>query len=188
MKFPAKSATWLLPLLLAGCFHRNQQAKVQPLAPPIEDTPPAKPSPAPTNPPPTVIAVPSQPSSQGEQASTEPLPKPKPPVRHKKPPASTNQQASNAQVASNGAPAVSAIGRLSSGEPSDLKRETADSISAIEHGLNSIGRKLNDQETKTAAQIREYLKQARTVLASGDVDGAHNLAAKASVLLRELSQ
>jgi outer membrane biosynthesis protein TonB len=188
MKFPARSVAWLLPLLLAGCFHRNQQAKVQPLAPPIEEAPPAKPSPAPTDLPPTVIAVPSQPSAQGDQASTQPLPKPKPPVRHKKPPAPSTQPAPNPQVASNGTPGVSAIGQLSSGDPSGLKRETANSISAIEHGLNSIGRKLNDPETKTAAQIREYLKQARGALVSGDVDGARTLAAKAKVLLGELSQ
>lgn len=188
MKSPARIAVWLLPLLLAGCFHRTQQAKVQPLAPPIEDAPPAKPAPAPNDLPPTVISVPNQAPAQPAQASAEPQPKPKPPVRHKKPPASSSQQTSNAQVASNGNPGVSAIGQLSSGEPSDLKRETVSSISAIEHGLNSIGRKLNDQEAKTAAQIREYLKQARAALGSGDVDGAQTLAAKAKVLLGELSQ
>ena len=32
---------------------------------------------------------------------------------------------------------------------------------------------------KTAAQIREFLKQARQALTSGDVDGAHTLAVKA---------
>jgi outer membrane biosynthesis protein TonB len=188
MKFPARIVVWLVPLLLAGCFHRTQQAKVQPLAPPIEDTPPAKPSPAPTDLPPTVISVPNQTPAQGEQAAAQPLPKPKPPVRHKKPPTQSTQPASNSQVASNGTPGVSAIGQLSSGEPSNLKRETANSISAIEHGLNSIGRKLNDQEMKTAGQIREYLKQARAALVSGDADGAHTLAAKANVLLGELSK
>jgi outer membrane biosynthesis protein TonB len=191
MKFPARIAVWLLPLLLAGCFHRTQQAKVQPLAPPIEDTPPPKPSPKPTDLPPPVISVPNQTPAQGEQAAAEPLPKPKPPVRHKKTPATGSQPApntSNSQVASNGTPSVSAIGKLSSGDPSDLKRETANSISAIEHSLNSIDRKLNDQETKTAGQIREYLKQARAALVSGDVDGAHTLAAKAKVLLGELSR
>lgn len=191
MKFPARIVVWLLPLLLVGCFHRTQQAKVQPLAPPIEDTPPAKPSPKPTDLPPPVISVPKQAPAQGEQAAAQPLPKPKPATRHKKTPATSNQPASNTsntQVASNGTPAVSAIGQLSSGEPSDLKRETANAISAIEHGLNSIGRKLNDQEMKTARQIREYLKQARAALVSGDADGAHTLAVKAKVLLGELGQ
>jgi hypothetical protein len=54
--------------------------------------------------------------------------------------------------------------------------------------LNGLTRKLSGQEQKTAAQIREYLKQAREALISGDVDGAHTLAAKAKVLLSELNQ
>jgi hypothetical protein len=53
--------------------------------------------------------------------------------------------------------------------------------------LIGLNRSLNDQEQKTAAQIREFLKQAREALASGDVDGAHTLAAKAKVLLSELA-
>jgi hypothetical protein len=83
---------------------------------------------------------------------------------------------------------VSAIGQLSSGDPADMRRETVDSIAATERGLNGIGRTLSDLEQKTAAQIREFLKKAREALASGDVDGAHTLAAKAKVLLSELSQ
>ena len=46
---------------------------------------------------------------------------------------------------------------------------------------------LTDAETKTAAQIREFLKQAREALATGDTDGAHTLANKAKVLLSELN-
>jgi hypothetical protein len=83
---------------------------------------------------------------------------------------------------------VSAIGQLSSGDPLVLRKETEDSIAAIEHGLNTITRALSDQEKKTAGQIREYLKQARSAFSSGDVDGAHTLAAKAKVLLNELSE
>jgi spore germination protein YaaH len=83
---------------------------------------------------------------------------------------------------------VSAIGQLSSGDSSDLRHQTIDSIAAIERGLNGINRSLGDQEKKTAAQIREFLKQARAALASGDVDGACTLAAKAKVLLGELSR
>ncbi len=61
-------------------------------------------------------------------------------------------------------------------------------ISSTEKGVNSITRGLNDAETKTAAQIHEFLKQAREALASGDVDGAYKLAKKANVLLKELNQ
>jgi ribosomal protein S20 len=63
-----------------------------------------------------------------------------------------------------------------------------DSIAATERGLNGLNRALSAQEQKTATQIREYLKQAREALNSGDVDGAHNLAAKAKAVLSELVQ
>jgi hypothetical protein len=54
--------------------------------------------------------------------------------------------------------------------------------------LSEITRKLNDQEQKTAAQIREFIKQAKAALAASDVDGAHTLAVKAKVLLAEISE
>jgi len=83
---------------------------------------------------------------------------------------------------------VSAIGQLSSGDPSDLSRQTLDYIAGTEHGLNNLNRKLSDPEQKTVAHIRDFLKQARTALASGDVDGAHTLAVKARILLGELTK
>jgi hypothetical protein len=114
---------------------------------------------------------------------------PVPPVKHKHPPRATQQAA----VTPPPTPApeslgVSAIGQLSTGEPGDLRRETADSIAATERGLNGLGRNLSGQEKKTATQIREYLKHAKEALISNDVDGAHTLAEKAKVLLSELSQ
>jgi hypothetical protein len=107
---------------------------------------------------------------------------PKPPVKRKKPAPKPAQQAAIEN------PGVSAIGQLSSGNAPDLRRQTVESIAATERRLNGIGRKLNDPEQKTAAQIREFLKQARQALASGDVDGACTLAAKAKVLLGELAR
>jgi ribosomal protein S20 len=62
------------------------------------------------------------------------------------------------------------------------------SLTATERGLREIGRKLNDQEEKTAIQIREFVKQAHQALTTGDVDGANTLAAKAKVLLEELTK
>jgi hypothetical protein len=131
------------------------------------------------------------------------VPRPKPRIRRKRPAnansdqavastqqaaPSTQQAPANAQQAAGESPVVSAIGRLSSGDPSDLRQQTVDSIASIERSLNSIGSNLSDQDQHTAAQIREYLRQARDALASGDVDGAHTLAAKAKVLLGELSR
>ncbi len=173
MKLSARSAAWLFPLLLTGCFHKTQIAQNQPLAPPIEDTP--KPEPAPTNLPPPEVSIPVQTPTQQITPPPEPVKKP---AKHRKPPTT--------QVASNGTPAVPAIGNLTTPDPPNVRQETDDSIASTEKTLNGITRKLNDQEQKTAAQIREYLKQAREALTAGNVDGANNFAFKAKVLLEEL--
>jgi len=181
MKLPARSVAWLLPFLLTACIHNPDRSQVQqPLAPPIEDAPPPKPAPPPTDLPPTVITIPNQTPVADTSAAAQKPEEHKPPVKHKKPVPVTTQQAST------GAPSVSAIGQLTTGDPADLRGQTEGSIAEIERGLNGIGRKFSDQEQKTAGQIREFLKQARAALASGDMEGAHTLAAKAKVLLGEL--
>ena len=105
-------------------------------------------------------------------------------MRHKRhtPPPDSTQQASVER------PSESAIGQLSSGEPSDLRKQTSDALAATVLGLNAINRSLSGQEKKTVAQIWEYLEHAHAALNSGDVDGAHTLAVKAKVLLSELNQ
>ncbi len=178
MKFPARIVASLTLFLLAGCAHKTAP-QPQPLAPPIVDTPPPQPAPA-TDLPPPVITVPTPPPAP--DTTTETQPKPKPPARHKKPaPQPPDQAASETS-------SVPAIGTLSSGDPNDKRQQASDSIAATERGINGITRTLNDQEQKTAAQIREFLKQAREALVTGDVDGASTLAAKAKVLLGELTQ
>jgi hypothetical protein len=178
MKLSARSAGWLLLLVLTGCFHhKTQLAQNQPLAPPIEDTPPPKPEAAPTNLPPPEVTLPEQ---------TQPLQIPQPPEPVKKPARHKKPANTNTQIAANGTPEVSAIGTLSTGDPPNLRQQTDDSIVSTEKSLNGITQKLNDQQQKTAAQIREFLKQAREALMAGDVDGAHTLALKAKVLLDEL--
>jgi outer membrane biosynthesis protein TonB len=184
MRTPAKRVALLLPLILTACVHKNDQAQNQPLAPPIVDTPIITPTPSPTELPPPVVTVPP---AQAPQITPPPEPEQKPakkPVHHPKPDKTTEQ----AQAANTGTPAVSAIGQLSPGGSSDLRQQTVDSIASTEHGLKDINRTLSDQEQKTVTQIKEFLKQARTALTSGDVDGAHTLALKAKVLLGEISQ
>jgi hypothetical protein len=181
----------LLPLLLCACSHNANLSQVQPLAPPIEDTPLPPPDSAPTNLPPPVITIPK---TETPVVVVQEPPKPSP--KHHKPVTkpSTNAQAGTpaqqpAQVAADAAPAeVSAIGQLSSIEPPDSKKQAEDSITEVEKGLTGINRQLNSQEEKTSTQIKEFLKQARNALASGDVDGAKTLTAKAKALLGELSQ
>ncbi|HXR39437.1 MAG TPA: hypothetical protein VN776_10105 [Terracidiphilus sp.] len=181
----ASYAGWLLPLFLTACFpfHKAHQQLAPPLAPPSDSVP----KPTTTHPdlPASALVIPSQPIKTDTDATIE---KPaKQPAKHRRPPKTTQQAAVTPPAAAEN-PGVSAIGQLTSGERSDVRREAEESMAATERGLNGISRTLSDQEKKTAAQIREFLKQAREALISGDVDGASTLAAKAKVLLSELSQ
>jgi hypothetical protein len=191
MKALVKSVALLLPLMLTACVHKTDQAQnQQPLAPPIVDTPLPTPTPSPTDLPPPVVTVPPTQTTTATTPPPKPEEKPaKKPVHHSKADAKSDakntEQTSNA---ANGAVEVSAIGQLSPGDPSDLRQQTEQSIASTEHGLKDINRTLSDQEQKTVAQIKEFLKQARAALTSGDVDGAHTLALKAKVLLGEISQ
>lgn len=191
MRANVRRIAWILPLLLSSCVHNSKTALNQPpLAPPIEDTPLPKPDSAPANLPPPVISLPDK------SANTTPPPAAKPdtpapaPKRKKSKNPPTQAPSQTTEQASNASPEVPAIGpgSLSSGAPADLKNETQNMISDTERGLNGINRKLNDTETKTYAQIREFLKQAKSALSTNDVVGAHGLAQKAKVLLTELSQ
>lgn len=176
----------MLPmLLLAGCFHfhKTNQSQTQPLAPPVVNATPSKPAPGPDLTPP--IATPP--------ADIPPIPTPPPPevkkqpVKHKKP-AAAPQPASTTQQASIPNPGVSAIGQLSTGDPSDVRQQTLNSIAATERGLSALNHNLSDGDKKTADHIIEFLKKAKDALNTGDVDGAATLAAKAKVLLGELSK
>lgn len=190
MKKFARTCAWLLPLMLSACFHRTHQAKNPPVPPPIElptqpvatpepapaqTTPPAETKPEPSTPAPTTESKPPEedttPATHHKKHASKPAPEPPPAAPE---PATTG--------------GVSAIGDLSAGASPSSRQETEASINSTERGLKNINRTLNAQEQKTAAQITEFLKQARSALASGDVDGAHTLALKAKVLLSELSQ
>lgn len=182
MKLHARYAAWALPLLLTGCFplHKPQPKPNQSLAPLIADLP--RPPVQHPDLPESAATIPLQPIATDTAVEQEPVP----PVRHHHP--RPVQQAVVTPPTPPPDPGVSAIGQLSTGDPSDLRRQTIDLIASAQHDLNALGHALNDQEKKTANQIREYLKQAKEALNSGDVDGAHTLVAKARVLLSEFHQ
>lgn len=182
MKSPfTRCASWLLPLLLAGCIHvpfqRSSPARNAKLAPSLKPSLPLEL--AAIELPPAEIVLPANPIYNMREEA-QPI-KPQAPRRKQ-------EKEESADVAANVNPEVNAIGTLSSGDPSNLKLQTEQSIVTIERGLNGIHRSLSDSEQKTADQIREFLKQAKTALDSGDVDGAHTLAGKAQVLLAGLTQ
>jgi len=187
MRFTAKYAVGLLlPILLIGCDQKAKQTPPQALAPPIVDTPPAKPAPVSTADLPPVIVVDNPPANTNTaNTAAKPVAPPKKPRPKKVPPPTTPTPT---QEASNSGSSVSAIGQLSGGDSGNFRIETENSLNSTEKGLNGVTRSLSDSETKTAAQIREFLKQAREALKTGDVDGAHTLALKAKVLLAELNQ
>jgi hypothetical protein len=194
MRISVTHLSWLLPLLalmplMQGCDHKTKQAQAQTqtLAPPIVDTPPPKPATVePADLPPPVVGNPQPAPSTEPDTATKPATPPKKPSKPKKntPATQPTQEASNGS----GKPSVSAIGELSGGASGDQRSQTEEVISSTEKGVNGITRALSDSETKTAAQIHEFLKQAREELAAGDVDGALTLAKKAKVLLAELNQ
>jgi len=179
----ARNAAWLLPFLLTACFHRHHPVQNQQLAPPLPQTQPNQAvNTAPVELPPSATTIPPQPT-QNAQAPSK-----RAPVRHHRPRRVATAAKPSPELAAVEPPAaVSAIGQLSSGGPVDYRQQTQETIVAIEKGLNSIKHPLSAPEQKTADHIREFLKQARTALGSGDVDGAHTLAAKAKVLLAELT-
>jgi hypothetical protein len=193
MKLHAKNAAWLLlPLFLTACLNRPHQQPVQQFAPPVSTVP--KPPPVHPELPESAVTIDSESLDTDTDAILEEAAKPV--VPHRRPaPKAPAEGADNAQPAPGSAqPAeeageVPAIGTFSSGDPSntsDMRSETATWITDTERGLNNIGRTLNPEEQKTVAQIRQYIKQARKVLSSGDVEGAHTLAAKGKALLTEL--
>jgi len=181
MKPHSRCASWLLPLLITGCshlpFHHNPPAQPARLAPPLEPSLPLEL--AIIELPPAEIVLPAKPIYD---MPTEPINTP--PRRRKQKPV----EVTAVQEGGSTSPEVSAIGQLSSGDPANVRVATENSIVEIEREIGGINRKLTDPEQKTADQIREFLKQAKTALASGDVEGAHTLAGKAQVLLAGLTQ
>jgi hypothetical protein len=199
MRISVTRVSWLLPvlalmLLVQGCDQKaKQQAQTQTLAPPIVDAPPPKPATVSTaDLPPPVVTPPPAPAPATDAEATPPPP-PKKPVHHpKKTTPATDAPAQPPQeTASVAAPSTSTtngIGEFSSPASGEQKSKTEEVINSTEKALNSITRQLSDSEKKTDAQIREFLKQAKEALNTGDEDGAQKLANKAKVLLAELNQ
>jgi hypothetical protein len=192
MKLHAKNVAWLLPFFLTACFNKPHQQPLQEFAPPVGNLP--KPPAIHADLPVSAVTLPEEPLDTNTDAIVEEAAKPA--VKRRKPASKVSPEApdtaqsspGNNQQAENESSEVPAIGTLSSGDPSDLRQETTETLSDTERGLKGLGRQLNGQEQKTVAQIRQFIRQARKALNSGDVDGAHTLASKAKVLLSELSQ
>lgn len=206
----------LLAIFCTSCSHKTSSPPQQAQAPPLQTgkgtlsppensqqqekpaTPLASPLPPPSTqsvplPPPTPkkvrhrVKTPSvKPSETAQGSATNP-------GSASSQPGSTGSQTSAQVAAPQQAPAVlaasSPIGQLTTGDSATgekTKHETRDLMGSTQQGLNAIKRPLSAEEKATAAQIRNYLKQAQQALDTGDTDGAHLLAEKAKTLLDEL--
>lgn len=185
MKLPAKRVVWLLPLLLTGCFgipfHRTRSQNPLALAPHVHGAEAISLA---------VIELPPEDTVIAAQAiynmwlDSHPI---IPRMRRRRLPTPNDATATPEPAPANSS-VVSAIGQLSSGDGEYFRQQTENSIADVERRLNGIHRVLSDPEQRTAGHIREFLKQARAALASGDVEGAHTLATKAQVLLTGLAE
>ncbi len=184
MKHSLKIGSLLLVALAVGCRQPRPPLKNGFLPPELEQQrPPAASLPA-------VFSLPARDVIDSTMvpsvtlATTEPAPRTIHHRIHKQPHTADDPaqlQAGNLQ------PEVSAIGQLSTSDTSAAAPDRIrTSITATENTLNGIHRELTRQEQHTVAQIREFLKEARQALVTGDSDGAAMLADKARILLREL--
>jgi hypothetical protein len=191
MKLHARNVVWLLPLFLTACFDRPHPQPVQQFAPPVSTAP--KPQPLHPELPESAVNIPSEPLDTDTDAildeAAKKVVRPRRPVVKAPSEGADNSQSTPGNTqADNETSEVPAIGTLSSGGSSDMRGETLAWIADTEQGLKNIGHSLNGEEQKTVAQIRQYVRGAKKALNSGDVEGAHTLAAKAKALLSELNE
>ena len=198
------AAAMLLALCAAGCSLRAKQNSSGAQAPPLQGTqaPPVIPQQKPETPPQSTLP---QPSAQTAPPQLPPAPKRRVTrQRHKKPSAPASAPNSGTQTASaqtgqsaNGTAALASpssttpIGELTVGDSAvgeQSRNDTVKLIQATEQRLAHVTRPLSAEEQATDTQIRNFLKQARQALNSGDTDGAHTLATKAKLLLDELTK
>jgi hypothetical protein len=204
------SSLALVAVLCSGC-HRNPAPPAQAQAPPLQtgkgtlsqpqttqqaektDKPLASPLPQPSA---QSVPIPP-PTTKKVKHKVKPPPKPADSAQTAtggtpaQPTSANSESVPTEQQAATPGGAASPIGQVTIGDSAmgeRTKKETADLINGTEQGLDGIKRSLSTDEKSTAAQIRNYLKQAQQALDNGDTDGAHNLATRAKLLLDELTK
>lgn len=191
-----KSLAAALPLVVllsvTGCRHRIKTVSVPP--PPSHPRPVYHPQA--DLPQTTVSNLPAIPSTAPPDVvlggAVEAAPKREfhhPPEEHAQDAKSTLSDVSTSATAGEEPPASTPIGQLSAapntqGLPS--KASIAQEIGSLQSQLSHIHRALSAPQENTASQIRTFLAKATNALQAGDLDGAHTLTVKASVLLNEL--
>src|SRR5580658_9097580 len=123
MTFRAKHFALMVPLLLTGCiFHKKQTQPVQTLAPPPSNAP--KPEPVHPDLSASDTTIPTKPIDAEADDSLHA----KPISHHRRTSTNPPQQTASTPPATPDPPAVSAIGELSTGAPSDLRHSVEESM------------------------------------------------------------
>jgi hypothetical protein len=170
----------ILALGLAGCHHKPVRPPL-----PIGVLAPVDLEPSPPVENPLEIATVPEPEL-GPLSAGEP---PTPPRRRTPPaPKETEQPV---QVAANDAAAATlAIGALSAGgeDATHTSQQAVDLINAVLKRISALSSQLASAQKKEVRQARNYLDQAQKALRTGDAEGAHTLATKASLLMDEVEK
>jgi hypothetical protein len=167
-------------ILATGCRHRTKTA------------------PAPL-PPPAAVALVQAPESatppQVQSVPIAPLPVPTlqpPPKKKRRKPAVVPAAPPAVEVATNTTPPppVNVVGTLTSGGDAapQAEQKARASIGEVEKQLAGLSAATLDSQKTAVARVKTFLRQAHEALKSGDAEGASTLAAKARVLLDDLSR
>jgi hypothetical protein len=83
-----------------------------------------------------------------------------------------------------------AIGALTAGNEANprMRQEAADMIGSIEQRLNGLSAQKAEEQKAQISKVRNFQRQAREALASGDAEGAKTLAMKGKLLLDDLEK
>ena len=169
-------------ILLDGCRHKQ----LAPQLPPVVLTPDVPPPP-PTSPPmksPVPESVDTPPSVTVTQVKPKRTPKKAPKPVAVEPPQPV-------ETASAGAPTpASTVGELSTGGEANPQKQqdAAELIVSSERRLDLLSKSTAGQQETQIRQVRNFLRQAKEALSTGDAEGAKTLATKAKVLMDDLTK
>ena len=164
---------------LAGCRHKPAPFAI----PQIAHAPLDLEVPQALDPPPLIAA--EEPPDLGPLSSPPPLPAP----RKRPTPAPKEETQPPAQVA-DAAPAALAIGTLTTGGEAapQSQQQAQDMIASIARRIAGLPSQTVKAQNRQIRQILNFVDQAKKALASGDAEGAKNLATKAKLLMDDLEK
>lgn len=168
---------------LSGCIHMHKRPKV-PVLPPVLTPIELETLPPPENPPLVDMPVVELPPIPVAAAGASPR-RERRRIAPTKPTAATPEEVSPEPMTD-----IAAIGELTAGGAANpqAQQEAADLIASIEKRLNTMSAQTVRRQRAQINRVRNFWRQAREALNSGDTDGAKTLATKAKLLLDDMEK